>query len=65
MQELGDKCGRLARKGALKAATAHNLKCWVVSPQMLVLSAIDQEIEAEKEDEEPKEIGGGRENTDW
>jgi hypothetical protein len=66
MQELGDKCGRSVRKGVLKAATAvRNLKCWLVSPQILVLSAIDQEMEAEEEDEESEELGDGGENTDY
>jgi hypothetical protein len=65
MQELGDKCGRLVRKGVFKPATAHNLKCWLASPQILVLFSINQEMEPEEEDEESEELGDGGENTDW
>jgi hypothetical protein len=66
MQELGDKCGWVVRKGVLKAVAVCNLKCWLASPQILVLSAVDQEMEAEEpqEDEESKELGDGGENMD-
>jgi hypothetical protein len=57
--------GLVRTKGVLKAATsALNLKCWLVSPQILVLPAIDQEMKAEKKDEESDKIGDGGDNID-